>query len=189
MTLAKKSKKIYQLKIGLVGAKPPIWRRLLILDATPLPVVHRAIQVAMGWTDSHLHQFMMGGEYFGIPDPEFGFEEILDENRYQLAQLLRAEKDSMIYEYDFGDGWRHKITLEKVLPLDPDAVLPRCLKGKGACPPEDVGGIWGYYGFLEALADKNHPEHENYLEWIGGDFDPDSFDIDQVNALLFEYCR
>ena len=143
----------------------------------------------MGWTDSHLHQFMAGGRFYGMPDPDFDFPEILDEQEFKLNQLLRKEKDSINYEYDFGDGWEHKITLEKILPLDPDTALPLCIKAKGACPPEDVGGIWGYYNLLEALNDPDHPEHEDYKEWIGGDFDPDAYDIKEVNQLLFKYCR
>lgn len=99
------------------------------------------------------------------------------------------EKDSLIYEYDFGDGWEHKITLEKIVPWDTDAVLPLCIKAKGACPPEDVGGIWGYNSFLEALSDSEHPEHEEFKEWVGGEFDAAAYDINEVNQLLGEYCR
>ncbi|MBK1721242.1 IS1096 element passenger TnpR family protein [Thiocystis violacea] len=181
--------KAYQLKIGLVGAKPPIWRRLLIASATPLPEVHRAIQIAMGWTGAHLHQFVADNAFYGVPDPDFGFEEILDETRYKLSHLLEHEKDWITYEYDFGDGWRHKITLEKALFVGPETTLPQCIKGKGACPPEDVGGLWGYYGFLEAIADPQHEEHADYLEWVGGAFDPNALDLDEINALLRKYCR
>ena len=78
---------------------------------------------------------------------------------------------------------------EEFLPIDPDAPLPRCIKGKGACPPEDIGGIFGYYNFIAALSDPTHPEHDDYKEWIDGDFDPQLFDLDEINALLFEYCR
>jgi hypothetical protein len=187
--LAKPLRSIYQLKISLKGAKPPIWRRLLIADSVSLPKLHQAIQIAMGWTDSHLHQFVVGGICYGMPDPDWGDMETLDETRYKLNQIMRAEKDSIIYEYDFGDGWEHKITLEKILPFDQKTRLPQCVKGKGACPPEDVGGIWGYYDFLEAIADPSHPEHEDFKEWVGGDFDAQAFDIDETNSLLSEYCR
>ncbi|WP_295401597.1 plasmid pRiA4b ORF-3 family protein [uncultured Thiocystis sp.] len=187
--MTKDPRKIDQLKIALSGAKPPIWRRLLIVDTVPLPVFHAVLQIVMGWEDSHLHQFVAGGNYYGTPDPDDPFSETLNESRYKLSQLLKKEKDSLIYEYDFGDSWEHKVTLEKILPFDPEAVLPRCIKGKGACPPEDVGGIWGYYGFLEALRDPQHPEHEDYKDWIGGDFDPDAFDLDEINAPLLEYFR
>jgi len=187
--VAKSAQAIYQIKIGLAGTKPPIWRSVLIDGAVPLPKFHQVIQIVMGWTDSHLHQFRVGRVYYGTPDPHSDFMEILDERRYKLNQLLRQEKESLIYEYDFGDSWEHKITLEKILPGDPAATLPCCIKGKGACPPEDVGGIPGYYGFIAALGDPTHPEHEEYKEWIGGDFDPQAFEVDEVNALLLEYCR
>ncbi len=173
----------------LKGAKPPIWRRILIDNSVALPKLHGVIQIVMGWTNSHLHQFIAGDRYYGMPDPNSDFEEILDEMEYRLNQLLKTEKDSVIYEYDFGGGWEHKITLEKILPFDPESILPICIKAKGACPPEDVGGIWGYYDFLEALADQNHPEHDDYQGWIGGDFDPTFYDIEKTNELLSEYCR
>jgi len=124
-----------------------------------------------------------------MPDLDFDSMEMLNEQRYQLNQLLKSEKDSILYEYDFGDSWEHKITLEKILPFDPAIFLPTCIKGKGACPPEDVGGIWGYYSFLEAIADPAHEEHEDYKEWIGGEFDPIVCDIDEINAMLVEHCR
>jgi hypothetical protein len=187
--MARALRKTYQLKISLKGAKPPIWRRLLIADSVSLPQLHRAIQVAMGWTDSHLHQFIVEGECYGMPDPDLDELEMLDETRVKLGQIMKREKDSIIYEYDFGDGWEHKITLEKILPFDPKVSLPQCVKGKGACPPEDVGGIWGYAEFLKAIADPSHPEHEEFKEWVGGDFDPQLFDIEEVNGMLLEYCR
>jgi hypothetical protein len=187
--MATSLRKTYQLKISLKGAKPPIWRRLLIADSVSLPQLHQAIQIAMGWTDSHLHQFVVGRERYGVPDQDFDDMDTVDERRVKLAQIMTGEKDSILYEYDFGDGWEHKITLEKILPFDPKAVLPRCVTGKGACPPEDVGGIWGYAEFLKAIGDPSHPEHESYVEWVGGEFDPQLFDIDEKNALLSEYCR
>jgi hypothetical protein len=187
--MARTLRRTYQLKISLKGAKPPIWRRLLIASSVSLPQLHQAIQIAMGWTDSHLHQFIVGGEFFGTPNPDFDDGETLDERRYKLSQIMDREKDWIIYEYDFGDGWEHKVTLEKILPFDPKAMLPQCIKGKGACPPEDVGGIGGYYEFLEAMADPSHPEHQDYKEWVGGEFDPQACDIEKINAMLQEYCR
>lgn len=124
--MAKDPRKIYQLKIGLSGAKPPIWRRLLIVNTVPLPVFHTVLQIVMGWEDSHLHQFVTGGNYYRTPDLDDSFSETLNESRYKLSQLLKKEKDSLIYEYDFGDSWEHKVTLEKILPFDPAATLPRC---------------------------------------------------------------
>ena len=143
----------------------------------------------MGWTDSHLHQFIAGGRYYGVPDPEWDLMKTHDERKVRLNQLLKKEKDSLVYEYDFGDGWEHKITLEKILPFDPNIVLPVCVKAKGACPPEDIGGMWGYYDFLEALNDSEHPEHEESKAWVGGAFDPAAYDIDEVNLLLRKYAK
>jgi len=188
-TMPKNPKKTYQLKISLKGAKPPIWRRFLVDSSMALPEFHGVLQTVMGWDNSHLHQFSAYGESFGIADPEFDFEGGRDERKFKVAHLLKNEKDAIVYEYDFGDGWAHKITLEKILPFDPKAVLPVCVKAKGACPPEDVGGLWGYYAFLEALNDPKHPEHDEYKEWVGEDFDPDAYDIEQVNALLRDYRR
>lgn len=181
--------KAYQLKVTLMDAKPPIWRRLLIPSATTLGMTHRVIQIAMGWTDSHLHQFVADGVFYGRPDPDYDFDEVMDEDRYKLSQLLKREKDTIIYEYDFGDGWRHKVTLEKALFVEADTPLPQCIKGKRACPPEDIGGVWGYAQALEAMADPEHPEHQDYKDFVGENFDPEAFDLDEASALLLEYCR
>ena len=112
-----------------------------------------------------------------------------DETKYKLSQLLKKEKDSLIYEYDFGDSWEHKILLEKILPDDGKTVLPVCIKGKRACPPEDCGGIWGYEELLGTISDPKHPDYEDMLEWLGGEFDPDEFDLEELNGDLAEYCR
>ena len=183
----KSLQKIYQIKVTLTGSKPPIWRRLLVSSLITLSKLHKVLQIAMGWTDSHLHQFIAYGRFYGQPDPDFDFE-VLDESKVRLDSLLKKDKDSITYEYDFGDSWEHKIELEKVLPFDPKITLPVCIKGKRACPPEDVGGIWGYQSFLHAIRDPNHPEHEEYLEWIGEEFDPEYFNVDKINELLAEYC-
>jgi hypothetical protein len=101
-----------------------------------------------------------------------------------LNQIVTGEKFTFTYEYDFGDDWLHAILIEKILPPAPDQKLPVCIKGKRACPPEDVGGIWGYELFLEAIADPEHEEHDSYLVWVGGEFDPEAFDLDAINARL-----
>lgn len=181
---------IYQIKVVLNGAKPPIWRRLLVPSNLTLGRFHTVLQVAMGWTDSHLHQFIADGVFYGIPDEEMDFGmEVKNENKFKLSQLLKSEKDSLIYEYDFGDGWEHKVTLEKILPYGSDISLPQCIKGKRACPPEDCGGIWGYHDLLGIISDPENPEYESTLEWLGEDFDPEALDLDEINALLIEYCR
>jgi hypothetical protein len=175
--------RIYQLKVTLRGSRPPIWRRVLVPGKFSLHKLHQVIQLAMGWTDSHLHQFIIDGQYYGIPSPE-DFEPVRDERRQTLSQIATREKRKFFYEYDFGDGWGHEIVVEKILSPEPGIKCPACIKGKRACPPEDVGGLWGYETFLEAIEDPHHEEHESYLEWVGGDFDPEACDLDEINQAL-----
>ena len=174
---------IYQLKVTLKYSKPPIWRRIQVKENTTLFKLHKIIQIAMGWTSSHLHQFIADGVYYGEPDPDFDFE-VVSERRVRLNQILRDVKDKFIYEYDFGDGWLHEIVVEKILEPEPKTHYPCCVKGKRNCPPEDIGGVWGYQNFLEAIQNKDHPEHDELLEWIGGSFDPEDLDLEVVNQEL-----
>jgi len=177
---------LYQLKITLKRSDPPIWRRVVVRSDMPLRRFHGVIQRVMGWTDSHLHQFIAGNTYYGTPDPEMmGFgRQILSEKRYTVADLALAAKRSFVYEYDFGDGWEHKIVVEKILPPDPEFQHPICLAGANACPPEDCGGIGGYYELIEILADPRNPEHESMKEWLGYDLDPARFNIEIANGVL-----
>jgi len=175
---------IYQIKVTLRDSKPPIWRRILVRSDITLGELHHILQAVMGWWDYHLHQFIVGQTYYGAPHPDYAdFMDMCDESDVRLNQIADAGA-KFVYEYDFGDSWEHILLVEKVLPMEPDQQYPVCIKGKRACPPEDVGGVWGYYGFLEAIQDPDHPEHEDYLEWIGEDFDPEAFDLDAVNAAL-----
>jgi hypothetical protein len=183
--MAEPLRKIFQLKVSLIGSKPPIWRRLLVTDSTDLAEFHDIVQTVMGWTDSHLHQFVVGDVRYGIPDPDWDDETICEKD-VRIGSALKKPKDWLVYEYDFGDGWEHRVELEKVLPFSPDTDTPVCTGGKNSCPPEDVGGVWGYSDFLEAYKDSSHPEHENVMEWVGEYFDPNEFNIDVVNALLRE---
>jgi hypothetical protein len=181
---------LYQLKLTLRRSKPPIWRRVVVRADMTLDRLHNVIQIAMGWTDSHLHQFVAGSGFarttYGRPDPEFADmgSETLNEKRFTVADLAPAARRKFSYEYDFGDSWEHEVVVEKVLPPDPALKHPACLAGANACPPEDCGGLWGYYNLLEILADPKHPEHEEMKEWIGGGCDPPEFDLDVVNAAL-----
>ena len=184
---ARPLRSIYQLKVALQGSQPLIWRRLLIASTDGLEDLHIAIQVAMGWTNSHLHEFVKGRDRYGMPDEEFQ-SDIRDEADYRLDQILKKEKDKLNYIYDFGDDWEHEVVLEKILPFESSKPLPVCLQCEGACPPEDVGGIPGYTVFLEAISDPSHPEHKDMSEWIGGEFDAENFDLAQTNDLLREYC-
>ncbi len=173
----------YQLKITLRDSRPPIWRRVLVPGDFSLHKLHRVAQIAMGWTDSHLHQFLVGEICYGEPHPDDEIE-MNDERRFTLNQIAPREKSKFVYEYDFGDSWEHEILVEKVLPPEPGVKYPLCVKGKRACPPEDVGGVWGYDTFLKAIRDPDHEEHDSYLEWIGGEFDPEAFDLDEINQEL-----
>jgi len=188
-----KAIKIYQIKISLEHVKPPIWRRVLINSDTSLAKLHYVIQMAMGWDDYHLHQFITPQGYYGIPEPDIGFmtgDTINDESKVTVATFLKAEKDAIKYEYDFGDSWVHKIQLEKILPPDKSIQLPQCIKGKRACPPEDCGGVWGYQELVEIVKDPSHEEYDDMIEWLGEDeYDPDSFDMDFVNMELQSISR
>ena len=174
---------IYQLKVTLKDNKPPIWRRIQINSDITLDKLHQILQVVMGWFDYHLHQFVVYGEYYGTPDPDIGFE-VKNEKRVKLNQLASESGDKFVYEYDFGDSWKHVILLEKILQPEAGVRYPVCLKGKRASPPEDCGGVWGYDALLEAIQDPVHPEHKEMLEWLGGGFDPEKFDLDVVNQEL-----
>ncbi len=178
----------YQIKITLINSQPPIWRRVLVPSDIKLDALHDVIQVAMGWTDSHLHQFIANKNFYGRRDENLHMD-VEDETKYKLSQLVTKEKYSLVYEYDFGDSWKHKILLEKILPFDANIALPICLKGKRACPPEDCGGVWGYEEFLDTLSDPKNPDYEEMMEWFGGKFDPEEFDLEEVNQNLDGACR
>ena len=173
---------VYQLKITLRDIKPPIWRRVQVKDCS-LAKLHEIIQVCMGWEGYHLYAFEVGGEDYGEPDPN-GMMETEDSRRLKLSQLVAQGVKKFTYTYDFGDDWQHILQIEKTLPAEAGVHYPRCTAGKRACPPEDCGGSWGYPDFLEAIQNPEHPEHEDRLEWIGEDFDPEAFDLDAVNEEL-----
>lgn len=180
---------IYQLKVTLKYSKPPIWRRLLVPSSVTLKELHSILQAAFGWTNSHLHQFIVTefgiDTYYGAPHPDYDdYLEMQDERKFTLKHIAPGEKAKFIYEYDFGDSWEHIVLVEKVLPPDPAQTYPACIKGRLACPPEDVGGMWGYYQFLDAIQHPEHPEHAMYVDWMGDDFDPSDFDLDDINAAL-----
>lgn len=176
--------KAYQLKITLDGIQPPIWRRLEVLGNATLDELHDIFQVAMGWCNCHLHQFTAEGTHYGPEDPE-AWEPMVDEKSARLDQVLPKQGDRMIYEYDFGDGWTHKVVVEEIKPADSGSKrYPLVTGGKRACPPEDCGGVFGYGDLLQVLADPKHPEHEEMKEWCDGDFDPEAFDMQQANRLF-----
>jgi len=126
----------------------------------------------------------VGASCYGVPDSDFEDLDRIDERKVQLNQVALREKARFVYEYDFGDSWEHEILVEKILPVEPGVHYPRCLAGKRAGPPEDVGGVWGYDHFLEVMGDPNHPEHDDLVKWYGGNFDPEAFDVAALNQVL-----
>jgi len=181
------STKIYQVQIALKYFKPKIWRRLLIPSDLLLSDLHRVIQTSMGWTNSHLHQFKINDTFYTVrmqDDDFWGDLDNVDYKNMKISDLLKNEKEKIVYEYDFGDGWEHDIILEKIVPAESHTHYPICVAGKNNCPPEDCGGVWGYANMLEVIKQPLHEEYENYMEWLGEEFDPEYFDKDEVNALL-----
>lgn len=179
---------VYVLHITLLDTHPPIWRRVQVPGNILLSELHGVLQLAMGWTNSHLHQFRIGAHTYSIPDDASAdFPDMIDERGVTLEQVA-ALKTKFLYDYDFGDSWAHEIRVEQIRP--PRRVeYPTCLEGARKCPPEDVGGTWGYQEFLEALRHPKHAEHDEYLEWVGGAFDPKEFDRDRTNRALWRFGR
>lgn len=181
------SERLYQFKITLLEAQPPIWRRIQVKNCT-LDNLHEHIQTAMGWTNSHLHLFEIDGERYG--DPELiddGFEDFhcVDSTVTKISEIVPKDgkRFNFLYQYDFGDNWQHEVLFEGCLKAEKGGRYPVCVEGERACPPEDVGGIGGFYEFLEALADPKHEQHDNFTEW-GGDFDPENFDAKQATKVM-----
>jgi len=174
----------HQLRITLLGIEPPIWRRIQVQSALPLALLHDAIQAAMGWTNSHLHQFEKDGKHWGVPESDdFGDLNLIDESKVQIGAVLKSEGDVLRYVYDYGDEWLHDVVLEQILPTEPPP-KPVCVAGARRCPPEDVGGPNGYQEFLDAIFDPQHEQFERYREWAGGPFDAEEFHLTAVNYTL-----
>jgi hypothetical protein len=174
-----------QLQIRLRHVKPAVWRRVIVPETITLAKLHTVIQVAMGWTDSHLHQYLIDGQIYGMPDPDWETDPpARDERRVRLKALIEAGVRKLAYEYDFGDGWEHDVTIEDLVTAPSSGPRVRCTAGANACPPEDVGGYGGYASFLAAIADPEHPEHDDTLSWVGYPFDPTAFDLNAVNQRL-----
>lgn len=202
---------VHELKITLHGSKPPILRRVAVPSDIRLNNLHRIIQIIMGWDNYHLHQFIVRNRRSKLTkeelhalsqsrrwdklamymrrdrylsDPQFELEETEDEGKITLSDLAPSVKSKFIYEYDFGDGWEHIIEVVKIGPPAEGVKYPVCISGKLACPPEDCGGIWGYYDMLEAIKDPKHELHKEFIEWLPRGFDPERFDLKRINAAL-----
>ena len=188
-TAGKGNTPIYHLKVVLLGSEPPIWRRLHVPGDASLGWLHAVLQVAIGWTNSHLHQFKVGEDcYSDTRQHSAEYEddpEILEERQFTLRQIAPSEQDSFGYEYDFGDCWEHTIMVEKLLPpAAAAATTALCLDGARACPPEDCGGVWGYADLLKILKNRKHPEHQSMKDWLGRPFDAEAFDLEKTNLWL-----
>lgn len=186
--MKKNFSQVYQFKITLRDISPPIWRRIQVPQTYTFWDLHVAIQDAMGWLDYHLHQFEMIDPStgmrveIGIPEDESGWYEgqILPGWKEKIAAYFTPENRLAVYTYDFGDDWKHSVTLEEILPRNKSVNYPACIDGKRARPPEDCGGTWGYEELLEIINDPDHEEYEEMLEWLGGGYDPEHFDLKEV---------
>jgi hypothetical protein len=177
----------YQIKVTLLDSDPPIWRRLRVSGNSTLARLDQVIQKAMGWTNSHAHMFEAGSVRYGNPEMDWD-DAVQDERKVHLAAIASKPGATLIYEYDMGDSWRHEIVVEEVAADPGDVAGPTCVAGERACPPEDCGGIDGYYDMLERLRDPCSDVYEETRAWIedatGGAFDPDAFDLKAVNRAL-----
>ena len=173
------TKALHHLSISLEQVKPRVQREFVVPSSLRLDHLHTVIQVVMGWTDTHMHEFIVGtlrdGIRYGRPDPEFaniGFgPQTRKETGAILAQIAPAKGNTFRYWYDFGDDWMHVLKVKAIVPVEVVGNdIPFCIKGRGACSPEDCGGLWGYANLLATLADPVHEDHADMLEWIGGPF-------------------
>ncbi len=188
------------MRIDIADSRPPIWRRLDIDSDLTLHQVHAALQAAFGWLDGHLHQFVAVGpgrqreHFMGLhasDDESKRDTDGTDESSVRICQLLTVPGESIFYDYDFGDGWRHRIVLEESLARAADAAPVVCVAGRRRGPLEDSGGMGGYQRICGILADSNHPEHAETCAWVGVDagdeFDPAEFSVEEVNGYLIEF--
>jgi hypothetical protein len=137
----------------------------------------------MGWSEMHLHEFIIDGASYGEPSPDYDPESMRDHNKFTLEKLLQEPKKKFGYIYDFGDGWQHEIAVEKIFIAEPRVYYSVCLAGKMACPPEDCGGMGGYGDLLRALKNPRTKDQREFVEWAGP-FDPERFELDTINAVL-----
>lgn len=180
----RRKRSIYRLKVTLLDVRPLIWRRLQLPGATSLERLHAILQVVFGWQGRHEHQFVFGDERYGVAVPSPTSSDGGDERKALLCDLLEEPRDELHYEYDFADGWEHRIVLESTLPIEDESPVPVCLAGARAGPPEDVGGPPGYRRMLRVLANPSHAEYRQYCKILPDDFDAEVFDIEDVNDRL-----
>jgi len=175
---------IAHLRIKLDDVEPAVVRRLEVPLTIRLDRLHLVLQAAMGWTNSHLYEIRARDVGWGVPDPHLG-NGPLDASKARLIDVLEdVGVRSLKYVYDFGDGWEHSVRIERVTDAVPGAIYPRLVEAVGRCPPEDVGGPWGYRAFLDAIADPDHEDHGDRLEWVGGPFDPTDAGVERLTQAV-----
>ena len=174
-----------QLRIELQHIQPHVWRRVIVPESVTLAKLHQVLQAAMGWTDTHMHEYEIAGKRYGTEDPDWPSDEPrLDERRAKLKPFIEARVRRFTYLYDFGDSWEHEVTVEDLVASRTGRQPIVCTAGENACPPEDVGGEPGYETFLAAIADPRHEQHAELRDWIGYPFDPHAFDLNAINQRL-----
>jgi hypothetical protein len=177
---------VHQFLIVLSNTEPLVWRRIQVPEDYSFWDLHVAIQDAMGWLDYHLHEFTVADVEkgrvirLGIPDEDFPDERPCIPDWEVLVSDYFRDGSPALYRYDFGDGWHHAVIDEGIADAEPALGYPRCLGGANARPPEDCGGTTGFEQFKRAISDPDHPEHEEYLVWVGGHYDPEAFDPSAV---------
>jgi len=179
--------RVYQLKITIKDIRPPVWRRVRVPGNVTFLRLHDIIQDAFGWTDMHLHEFVVDGVHYGNPEDyeEYGTDfKYFNEERSIFERVVRRAGKRFSYVYDYGDNWRHEIVVEKVEAAGPGDAKPVCVGGRRCCPPEDCGGPWGYAECLKAIRDPNHERHHELLEWVGEEFDPEEFSPEAANRAI-----
>lgn len=169
---------IFKLHIALEGTEPLVWRRALVPGLFTLEALHSVLQLVMGWQMTHVYDFCIGKERYAEPD-EFDRKPVRSPNATLAAAL--SNETSFVYNYDFGDDWHHKISVEEVVVRDECVNYPICIGGENACPPEDCGGIGGYEELKQVIQDAKHPRHKELMQWLGGYFTPESFDANRIN--------
>lgn len=182
------NERLYLLKIKLIDIEPEIWRRFVVPANITLDRLHDVIQIVMGWADIHHHEFTIGKKrYTEYPRSK---TDGLECGKYRLVDLIKRKGRTFRYLYDFGDTWEHELTIEDNRYFNPE-LLPEivCLDGARACPPEDVGGVEGFYEFCTVLKVPIHKEYERYVKWFGADYDFERFDVEKVNPELLKYRR
>jgi len=181
-----KTPDIYQLKVKLIDTTPSIWRRIQVPDDLFLHDLHKVLQTVMGWENAHLHEFRKNGKILGFSEDEEVPDHFIDYTSIRLNDLLKKTGDRMIYLYDLGDQWEHDLVLEQILGPDEQRYYPYCLEGQRNCPPEDCGGPDGYQNLLKVYHMPGHPDHDELLDWLDMEWEPEDFDLELTNLLLQE---